>query len=285
MKKISIILPVFNGEKYIRKLIDKIRLQKIENDFEIIAAVSKSNDRSLELCEQLCDITFLVENFNHAKTRHVAALKASGDILVFITQDVTPYDHVWLKNLVEPLFGDNDIVATYSKQIAYPYATETEKLMRQFNYPDYDRLCNNMTIEKWGRKNIYYSDASSATLKETFFSLGGYDFDVGTNEDVVYALNVIISGKSILYNSKSKVYHSHNFEVGSVYKRYKLIGSFEKRYQNDLKDYSSLGEGRKLLYFLLKNLLKRFKIKDLLLLGIDLLTRYLGYKKGYSMKL
>lgn len=284
MEKISIVLPVYNGEKYLENLTQKIRSQKINCEIEIIAAVSKSSDNSLDLSKKLCDLAFSVEKFNHAKTRHEAALMASGEILVFITQDITPYDDYWLGNLISPLIKDNEIVATYSRQIAYPAATETEKLMREFNYPDYDRLCNSNTKDIWGRKNIYYSDASSATIKHVFFELGGYDFEIGTNEDVIYALNVLKQGKSILYNSKSKVYHSHNFEIKGAYQRYKLIGNFEKNYHHDLRDYSSFGEGRKLLIYLVSRLLKRRKFKDLFLLGIDLITRFFAYKKGYSKK-
>ena len=283
MKKVSIILPVYNGEKYLENLISRIRNQKLDYGIEIIAPVSKSNDRSYEISKKLCEVAYQVKNFNHAKTRHEAALLASGEILVFITQDIMPYDDYWLENLIKPLSVDDSIVASYSRQIAYPNATETEKLMRKFNYPDYDRLCNLKTKEKWGRKNIYYSDASSATIKEVFFELGGYNFEVGTNEDVIYALKVINEGKSILYNSKSKIYHSHNFEVKEAYQRYKLIGSFESSYRNELRDYSSLGEGKKLVMYLIIGLIKRGKFKELFLLGIDMITRYYAYKKGYSM--
>ncbi|WP_058308622.1 glycosyltransferase [Gracilibacillus massiliensis] len=283
MDKVSIILPLFNGEKYIKKLISSIREQDVNFELEIIAAVSKSTDNSFYLAEKLCDIVYQVEIFNHAKTRHEAALRASGEILVFITQDIIPFNNYWLQNLVTPLKdNNNNIVATYSKQVAHPDASETEKLIRKFNYPDYNRLCNNKTKYKWGRKNIFYSDTSSATIKGVFLELGGYNFEVGTNEDVIYALNVINNEKSILYNSESIVYHSHDFKIKSAYNRYKLIGEFEKKYIHELKSYSSLSEGRLLLNFLLRNLIKKFKLKDLGLLGIDLLIRYLAYRKGYK---
>ena len=282
MDKISIILPVYNGEKYLEKLIASIKEQQVDYSVEIVAPVSKSKDNSLELSKSLCDIAYEVENFNHGKTRHEAALKATGNILVFITQDILPYDRYWLNNLIKPLLEENDIVATYSRQLAYPDSSETEKLIREFNYPDYDRLCNKNTKKKWGRKNIFYSDSCSATIKEVFIKLNGYNFEVVTSEDSLYAMNVIENGYSILYNSISKVYHSHKFEIKSAYKRYKLIGEFEKEHQNKLRDYSSMGEGKKLFGYLIRSLLKKLKIKELILLGVDVFTRYFGYKRGYS---
>ncbi|MCK2002960.1 glycosyltransferase family 2 protein [[Brevibacterium] frigoritolerans] len=282
MKKVSIILPIYNGEEYLNNLIPKIRNQHIDMEIEIIAAVSNSKDNSLIVARNLCDITYSVGNFNHAKTRHEAALKASGEYLVFITQDITPVNDYWLQNLIKPLLLNKEVVATYSRQIAYKDSSLTEKLVREFNYPSYDRVCNKNTKEKWGRKNIYYSDASSATIKAVFLNLGGYDFEIETNEDVIYALNVIESGKSILYNSNSKIYHSHDFQIREVFERYKLIGSFEKKYKDQLKEYSSLGEGKKLLFYVTAALIKKFKIKELFLLGLDMPTRYIAYRTGYK---
>ncbi|SHH27137.1 glycosyltransferase family 2 protein [Clostridium grantii] len=284
MYKISIIMPVYNGEKYLNKLISEIKLQHIDIPIEIIAAVSKSKDNSLNICKELCDIVYEVDNFQHGLTRHEAALKATGNILVFITQDIMPENVNWLNNLVKPLIEENNIIATYSRQIAYPEASETEKLIRNFNYPDYNRIANKDTKGKWGRKTIFYSDSSSATLRKDFLELGGYNFDLGTNEDVIYAINVVDSGKSILYNSQSIIYHSHDFKIKAAFNRYKLIGEFEKKYETKIKAYDSASEGKKLLIYLLRNLLKKFKIIEIVYLGVDLFTRYLGFKVGYLKK-
>ncbi|MGG0175250.1 glycosyltransferase family 2 protein [Gottfriedia acidiceleris] len=284
--RISIIIPIYNGEKYLKNLIKSLRAQSSVMEVEIIAAVSRSKDNSLSLAKELCDVVFEVNNFNHGRTRHEAALLSKGEYLVFITQDILPFDETWLTNLIEPLTKNNTIVATYSRQTAYPNATSTESYIREFNYPKNDRLCNDSTIKKWGRKNIFYSDASSATKRDVFFQLGGYNFDVITNEDVTYALNVIESGKSILYNSKSVVYHSHNFSLKENIARYKLIGKYEKLFQDRLSQYSSSGEGIKLLKFVATKLFKEIKFKELFIfLFLDIPSRLIAYKVGYNQKL
>ncbi len=188
-KKISIIVPVYNGEKYLEKLVKKIKGQKDIFEIELIALVTTSKDESLELSKKLFDKVIEIKKFNHGKTRHEGALSATGDILVFITQDILPYDEYWLKNLIEPL--NENIVASFSRQIAYEEHSETEKIIRDFNYPDKDRICNKETKKINGRKNIFFSDASSAILKEKYFELGGYDFEVPTNEDVYLANKLI----------------------------------------------------------------------------------------------
>lgn len=190
--KISIIVPVYNGEKYLEKLVKKIKEQKDIFEIELIALVTTSKDKSLELSKKLFDKVIEIKKFNHGKTRHEGALSATGDILVFITQDVLPYDEYWLKNLIEPL--NENITASFSRQIAYEEHSETEKIIRDFNYPDVDRICNKENKKINGRKNIFFSDASSAILKEKYFELGGYNFEVPTNEDVYLADKIVKNG-------------------------------------------------------------------------------------------
>ncbi|MGL5963405.1 MAG: glycosyltransferase, partial [Fusobacteriaceae bacterium] len=223
--KVSVICPVYNGESYLKELFSKVREQKKIESIEIIAPVSKSKDRSLAEAQKYADIAYEVVEFNHGKTRHEAVLKAEGDYLVFITQDILPVDEYWMYNLIKRL--DEKTVASFSKQIAYKEHGEIEKLIRDFNYPDFERVCNLENKEKNGRKNLFYSDASSAVLKNQFLKLGGYDFIVPTNEDVILANNIIKNNKSFIYEPSSKVYHSHKLSLKDSYNRYKAIGQFE----------------------------------------------------------
>lgn len=280
LKSVSIILPVCNGEKYLKNLKYSIIQQNYKGNIEFIVPVSKSDDNSYKVAKSLFDNCYEVQRFNHGRTRHEAALKAKGEILVFITQDIIPVNEYWLQSLVDGL--DEDVVATYSRQIPYPFANPIEKLMREFNYPSYDRLCNYKTKDKWGRKNIYYSDSASATLKQVYLELDGYNFDCLTNEDVIYVNKVLEEKKSVLYNSNSMVYHSHNSTVKEIWKRYFLIGKFEAQNQYILTSYNTDGEGKKLVRYVLKNLLKNRDYYSLIkFIFLDCPTRLISYKLSY----
>lgn len=276
--RVSLICPIYNGENYLKSLFSKVREQENISFLEIIAPISKSKDNSLEEAKKYADLAYEVSNFNHGKTRHEAALKASGDYLVFITQDIMPVDNLWLYNLIKDL--NKDCIAAFSKQIAYKEHGEIEKLIREFNYPDMKRVCNKENSKINGRKNIFYSDAASAVLKTEFFKLGGYDFIVPTNEDVILANNIISYGKSFIYEPKSKVYHSHKLSFKETYKRYQAIGKFEKLYSKEIDFSNTNGEGKKLVLFTVKNLLKKGRILDISYFAIDVLVRLLGYRKG-----
>ncbi len=278
--KISVIIPIYEGEKYIGKLLEKIKNQKIDYNVEIIFPVTKSKDNSLELCKKFGDIVYEIDKFNHGLTRHEAAEKANGNILVFMTQDAFPCNEEWLKELINPIVN-SESHAVFSRQVPYLDATEMEKLMRNYNYPSISRVCSKETEKKYGRMNFFYSDVSSAVNKEIFFKVGGYNFEVPTAEDSLLAITLIKEGYKIKYNAESKVYHSHNFTLKQNYKRYKLIGQFEKMMNDKINKGSSEKEGIKLLKYLIINLLKKGKVIELFFkLPLDILIRYIGYKIG-----
>ncbi|MDR3258861.1 MAG: glycosyltransferase [Fusobacteriaceae bacterium] len=275
---LSVIVPIHNGEKYLEKLVKKLKKQEGNFILELIALVSLSKDESLNKSKELFDKVLEIKNFNHAKTRHDGALIASGDVLIFITQDIFPFDNYWLNNLIQPL--NDDIIASFSKQIAYKDHSEIEKIIRNFNYPDKDRICNNENKNLNGRRNIFYSDASSAILKNEFFKLGGYNFEVPTCEDVYLAHKIIDSGKSFIYISKSVILHSHKLSIIKTYKRYKEIGMFEKMFKNKIDFSKTESEGIKILFYLMKTLIKKFKFRELLYLPFDFGARWIGYRVG-----
>lgn len=276
--KISIICPIYNGEQYLEKLTKKIKEQDGNFELELIALVSISKDNSLEEARKYFDKVIEVQKFNHAKTRHEGALRSTGDILVFITQDIMPYDNQWLKNLIEPL--KENIIASFSRQIAYKEHSEIEKIIRDINYPNKNRVCDKASKIINGRKNIFYSDASSAIIKDRYLELGGYNIEVPTNEDVYLANKIIESGYSFIYASQSRIWHSHQLSLKESYKRYKEIGKFEKLFADQIDFSKTESEGKNLLKYLIKELIKRNKIKELIYLPFDIGVRWLGYKMG-----
>jgi glycosyltransferase involved in cell wall biosynthesis len=86
-KKVSIIIPAYNEEKYLQKTIDSLRSQKYE-PLEIIVVVNGSSDRTFEIAEKYADkaINF-PEAIGPAKARNEGAKIANGDIFIFLDAD------------------------------------------------------------------------------------------------------------------------------------------------------------------------------------------------------
>lgn len=91
MAKISVIVPVYNVEKYIRKCVDSILNQTIQ-DLEIILVDDGSTDRSGEICDEYRekDIRIKVihkENGGLSDARNVGEKNATADYVIFLDSD------------------------------------------------------------------------------------------------------------------------------------------------------------------------------------------------------
>lgn len=97
MKKVSIVVPVYNGEKYLEQTI-KMLLESTYKELEIIIVNDGSTDKSLVICEKLkatdCRVkVYTKENGGVANARNYGSSKATGDFLCFCDQDdIVEYD-------------------------------------------------------------------------------------------------------------------------------------------------------------------------------------------------
>lgn len=94
--KISVIMPVYNCEEYLRAAVDSV-LSQDGADIEIIAVDDCSTDGSAELLRELADgdsrikAFFNRENMGVAAVRNIALGEATGDFLAFCdSDDVVP---------------------------------------------------------------------------------------------------------------------------------------------------------------------------------------------------
>lgn len=89
--KVSIIIPVFNSEKFITQCMESVLNQTME-DIEIIVVNDGSTDRSFEILTKLEEefdhmILLNQENRGQAKARNRAIEHATGDYLAFVDSD------------------------------------------------------------------------------------------------------------------------------------------------------------------------------------------------------
>ncbi len=87
----SVIIPVYNAEKYLCRCIDSILKQSFQ-DYEVLLVDDASQDGSSEICEKLCKYNdkFKFEQVSHrgvSAVRNYAIMKALGRYLVFVDAD------------------------------------------------------------------------------------------------------------------------------------------------------------------------------------------------------
>ncbi|WP_207651659.1 glycosyltransferase [Clostridium beijerinckii] len=100
-KKISIIIPVYNAEKYLRRCIESILNQSYKN-FELILIDDGSTDRSGVICDEYCNYDSRVkvchtENGGPAIARNKGLNMVTGSYLTFVDADDEILDDAYLK--------------------------------------------------------------------------------------------------------------------------------------------------------------------------------------------
>lgn len=282
--KISIICPIYNGEKYIKNLNMSLLEQKIDNaEVDIKYLLTESNDNSEKILKEISAYYEVVkrEDFSHSYTREQAIYKAKGDIIVLITQDIIIKSNKWLNNLVKDIIK-GDCEAAFSRQIAKDKSIE--KYTRMNNYPNESRIASRDNLNELGIKAYFYSDAASAIRKDIFIKLKGYDSKkLLTNEDMYIAYKLINNGYRIKYCADSEVIHSHDYSLKSLFKRYFDQGVFLKQHE-EIYNSGASSSAISLLKFVIVNALKDKNIKVLFSIIPNFAARFLGNKLGQKYK-
>ena len=94
---LSIIIPTYNEEEYLPRLLASIRSQRFEG-YEIVMADAKSTDRTREIAAKFG--AKVVDGGMPGPGRNLGARAAEGDLLLFLDADVVLPDVDWLERKV-----------------------------------------------------------------------------------------------------------------------------------------------------------------------------------------
>lgn len=117
-KKVSIIVPVYNAEKYIQNCVESLCNQLYQN-IEIILVDDGSKDESAKICDKMANNDSRVnvihkENGGVSSARNVGIKVATGYYIMFADSDDMA-DKFWVKRMVElaEIWGVNFVICTY----------------------------------------------------------------------------------------------------------------------------------------------------------------------------
>lgn len=151
--KLSVIIPVYNSEKTIRPLVEKLQATLSAISFEVVMVNDGSRDRSEAVCRQLCEtysnVRFISLRRNYGEFNAVmCGLNwAYGHYCVMIDDDFQNPPEEILKLVEMAESGDYDVVYTY-------YARKQHSLSRNLG----SRLVNWLTSYLLNKpKDLYLS--------------------------------------------------------------------------------------------------------------------------------
>lgn len=130
MPKISVLIPVYNTEKYLNDLLNSVVNQTF-NDIEIIIINDGSTDSSEKIIKQFCTKYsnikyFYKENTGVADTRNILLSKATGEFINFVDSDDT-IEKTMYQDLYEIAKSKNSDIVICDYDEIYSNFTKTIK--------------------------------------------------------------------------------------------------------------------------------------------------------------
>lgn len=207
----SIIVPIFNAEKYIRRCIESILCQTY-SDFEVILIDDGSNDHSLDICLEYSRKDSRVKviqqkNKGVSSARNAGIEKSTGNWIIFIDAD----DRI-AKNALEisaEVLSKNKQIDT----IAWGSNFENKDSIKQLIKYEDDKIFTNIEFLKipnfhqavWG---YIFSRNIIATNNLRF------DEKLSMSEDKLFMLEYLLLASDI-FTSKQQLYYYY-YNIGSA---------------------------------------------------------------------
>lgn len=178
MVKVSVIVPVYNVEKYLRRCLDSI-MKQTYTDFEVICVNDCSQDNSQEILEEYQNkypdkirLCINEKNLGLGRSRERGIAISKGDYLLFIDSDD---------------FVKTDYIATYMNEmeehpcdiVVAGHIKATEEKERVYNVSDSD----------WSI--VTYAIACTKLFRKSFITDNHLEFtDIRCGEDIYFSLSL-----------------------------------------------------------------------------------------------
>lgn len=187
------------------------------------------------------------EEFDHGGTRKRAAALSDADIMVFMTQDALPADKKLIENLVRPILENEEVKASYARQIPKEGCCFAERYTRTFNYPARSSVKGIDDLPVYGIKTYFCSNVCAAYDRTAYIKLDGFVDHAIFNEDMIYAGKLVQSGGKIAYAADARVFHSHDYSCMQQFHRNFDLGVSQADHPEIFRNVLSEGEGIRLV--------------------------------------
>jgi rhamnosyltransferase len=218
---ISIVIPVKDGGSDLRRCLDAIARQRVDEEVELVVVDSGSTDGSVELARghgaRVHEIP--PHEFNHGATRNLGVSLARGETTVFTSQDAYAASDDWLARLTAPLREDERVVGVYGRQLAHEDAKPPEVFFLDFVYGPEPRTQRASRPDELTMETTLFSNANAAVRADAVREHPFVD-DIIMSEDQEWACRMLLRGRVLRYEPRAAVRHSHPYTIGSAFKRF-----------------------------------------------------------------
>ena len=271
MPKISVIVPVYNTEKYVEKCLDSICNQKL-NDLELIIVNDGSEDNSeaiikkwIKSNENKVKIKYLKkENGGLSDCRNYAIPYVTGKYISFIDSDDYISEDLY-SNLEKYIDENIDLIKFKMQKV-----DENGNILEKLDGPIFEKCTGEEGYKKLCTSDKFLDPACIYLYRTKFFKQNNFKYAKGTyHEDFGLTSLIILKAKSFVSTSEDGYYYlqSNNSITRDVNYNKEIQKSKDllKHYDNMIEKIKQYNISEKS-----KNLIKRYYTNTVILKANDL---------------
>jgi glycosyltransferase involved in cell wall biosynthesis len=177
MPKISVIIPVYNGEKTIQKTIESV-LKQTWQDFELIVINDGSQDATLEVLSSIQDPRLRILSYSNAglaSSRNRGITEATGEYISFLDAD-----DLWTSDKLEAQF--QALQENPEAMVAYSWTDYIDE-SSQFLHSGRHITMNGNVYQHLLVNNFLENGSNPLIRKQALNQVGGFDSSINSVAD------------------------------------------------------------------------------------------------------
>lgn len=207
---ISVIVPVYNGEKFLRRCLEALTAPS-RLAYEVIVVDDCSTDKSAEISQQLgATVLHMPRQSGPAGARNHGAQKARGEILFFVDADVVVQSDS-LERVADDFVKNPDIAAVFG---SYDDEPAEQNFISQ-----YKNLFHHFVHQQSSSDAVTFWAGCGAVRRDVFLAVGGYNperYPRPAIEDIELGYRMRALGHRILLDKQLQAKHLKKWELRSL---------------------------------------------------------------------
>lgn len=238
--KISVVIPVYNSEKYIAKTLDSVCKQSLL-PYEVVIIDDGSKDRTVDIINRYVEKHHLPDNFINVysqknagagEARNTGILKAKGNWVSFLDSD-----DIWnlkkIEYVYEAIKAHSDCVIITHDQL-YTYEDKRKKNRVYLLHKNYNPQ-KDFFVQLY--KGNLFSTSCMTIKKEVFISAGVFDTTLQPAEDYDMWMRISMYGNPYFIKKVLATYRVRSDSISSErLRRYNAVMRICRNYFSHLEE-------------------------------------------------
>ncbi len=214
MNRVSVVIPVKDGERYLEELLQALARERAD---EVLVIDSGSRDRSLEIARAAGVELLRIEpaEFGHGRTRNLGAERTSGELICFLTQDATPVPG-WLEAYREAFALGERVGAAYGPHL--PRDDTSPMIARELSQFFAGFATGGVPVLQRGGDPTFLSNVNACYARACWEEIRFRE--VPYSEDQAFGGDLLAAGWAKVYHPAAAVLHAHDYGAVEFMRRY-----------------------------------------------------------------